>query len=627
MMSSALPTMAALRTRMFDRQVSRVWPHALALFALLMACSFLVSNGRISNADEGAVLSQLEIIDTYGSWMMPNPLPSIDPDGSWFGIENSDLGATGFLTYGKHPMYPTAMAPFYAAFGYHGLLSASVLGTVATAWAAAALARRWRPSAAVATLWVVGVATPIFFDSFWAMAHTIGAAFATVSLLGAIAVVVDRRRIHLVTTVFGVAGAALFRSEGVLWGLALGVAVALWGSLDAWRRARAEAPGTSPRASVLRWVRRLDPFAVATSALAGGAAMAVWWLDGRWFSALAQGDLEAFRIVTEDIGWLEGRWKGIATSVVQLDMNHNAIASLSALAAVAAAVIGATALRRDDPDEGRLKLAAVVGSAAVAGAAIALIAGSASVVIAGVVFASPFVFLGLAAMRRDVAALPGMGLSLGASGVFMAAIVLTQYPQGGGFEWGGRYFHLVLPTLTAISMVVVAEGWARVRGGSAVSLGTRRAVSTVVLAFAAVTAAQQLDVQVASRQGPADLAERIAEISAGLHDGIGGDAGGEVGGEAGGEPGRGAIVVVDHPALGRAMWAEAVHGRYLLIDWSDPGELTRLGERMSAAGVREFLYITASDPQQRREQVPGYRWDPQRSAMGTNYHFLVMTAD
>ena len=70
-----------------------------------------------------------------------------------------------------------------------------------------------------------------------------------------------------------------------------------------------------------------------------------------------------------------------------------------------------------------------------------------------------------------------------------------------------------------------------------------------------------------------------------------------------------------------------MHGRYLLIDWSDPGELTRLGERMSAAGVREFLYITASDPQQRREQVPGYRWDPQRSAMGTNYHFLVMTAD
>src|SRR3546814_6171299 len=62
--------------------------------------------------------------------------------------------------------------------------------------------------------------------------------------------------------------------------------------------------------------------------------------------------------------------------------------------------------------------------------------------IPGLVPSSPVLIVGLVmfAAHRSAWSLPLVAIM-----VFAAMVLLTQYEQGGGIEWGGRYFALAIP--------------------------------------------------------------------------------------------------------------------------------------------------------------------------------------
>src|SRR3546814_6797744 len=70
--------------------------------------------------------------------------------------------------------------------------------------------------------------------------------------------------------------------------------------------------------------------------------------------------------------------------------------------------------------------------------------------IPGLVPSSPVLIVGLVmfAAHRSAWSLPLVAIM-----VFAAMVLLTQYEQGGGIEWGGRYFALAIPIAGALASI------------------------------------------------------------------------------------------------------------------------------------------------------------------------------
>ena len=94
----------------------------------------------------------------------------------------SERGATG-RALAKHPLYPVLLAAADRLGGVTGMVLLSLAGTVAAAGLAAVLARRLDPALVRPDLWMVGLASPLLFDGFLVIAHTLGAALAAAAVL------------------------------------------------------------------------------------------------------------------------------------------------------------------------------------------------------------------------------------------------------------------------------------------------------------------------------------------------------------------------------------------------------------------------------------------------------------
>ena len=88
---------------------------------------------------------------------------------------------------------------------------------------------------------------------------------------------------------------------------------------------------------------------------------------------------------------------------------------------------------------------------------------------------------------------PSWWVALVGSGLGAAAILATQYSIGGGVEWGGRYFAVLLPVVVAVVVTACVgslrrclpdQPWRNLVAGAAV-------VATVVLALIALTTLRQ----------------------------------------------------------------------------------------------------------------------------------------
>jgi hypothetical protein len=459
--------------------------HAAVLAVLLLALMPLVGTTSQFLSDEGAAIAQAVRLERGDGWTMPNPFPAADPEGDAFPINLSQRSGDKFAPFAKHPLYPVMLAAADRVGGRAGMVVLSIVGTVAAALLSAMLARRIDPDLAVPALWVVGVASPLLFDGYLVIAHTLGAACAAGAALLLLRRLDERR------SWIAVGGAAvllvvgiLLRTEMLFMGLALGAAVAIVGVS---RRSRGIVLiGLVPAAAVavgfaLDWLLQgliLEGGGAATSAVAGES-----------------GGLIAGRIIAFGITWLLSSYSADGAAALVL-----AVAAMGAIAVVLA--------RRTPPERDGVRLFATGAACA---AAIRLALGGSPV--PGLLVAFPLFVAGLAALRRDTfTGMPARFLG-GSFGLFAAGVLATQYSQGGGAEWGGRYFAIGLPLIVPVLLLALRDVGRRLdRRTARVALASAIAVSVASCALAIITVREEHQavdrvvaaVDQAAKQNPAD---------------------------------------------------------------------------------------------------------------------------
>lgn len=529
------------------RPLMRVWRlplalHLAALTAVLVMLLPLVGAAQVFTVDEGAAAIQARSLAEGGGWVVEHPLPEVDPQGELYPVADAERGSRGFVPLGKHPAYALLAGAAYRAAGFAGIVLLSVAGTVAAAAAAAHLAGGSRARLA---LWTVGVASPLFFDGYLAMGHTLGAALAGGAVLAARAALGGRRLGGALAVAACLAAATLVRTEAILFGGAMAVAALVQGARHARVRAAAAAVAVAAAGGVLlarlgeqAWVASITGEAVADAG-AGLPAEA---------SGFARERIEGLVLT-----WLTPGYGAIGV---------RGIALLIMLAAVVAGAGLARARPRGGPGPGL----ALIGAGAAVAAVVALAVGRAETV-PGLLVAFPLLPAGVVVMRRWVWEEPLPGLIAMTCAAFSAGVLLTQYAVGGGAEWGGRYFALMLPALVPLVLAALD------RAGRELDRRARRGAVAALVACSLATSVMAVTVLRSSHRARATLAARIVAAGAATAD-------------------PRPVVVTTWAGAPRAAWTTFYDHRWIRLD---PGTLGSIGPRLRSIGVDRFVLVTA-DP-------------------------------
>jgi hypothetical protein len=398
------------------------WVRPGSRSTLLLVVALLGLAGAVGfrpgfTVDELAVLAQVEAL-AEGSWTVPHPYPEVDPNGTAFPDHLALAAGDAYAHYPKHPLVPAVFLAARSAIGPVGPWVVVLLGHVAAALAVSRVVRQVAPGVATTAFWLVGLGSPLVLHSLVLWLHGWGLALAAIATEAG--VVANRRRgrgavVPVMVAVGAVGALALLRTEGVLFGLALGGALGLEG------------------------LRRRDRLQVLGGAAVGVATLVVWRAEALWVSATV-GELRSFADDAFAGGFLTGRISG---TLVTFALGGYGTRAVVATVAIVLMLVAAWWARRGTRGpELWLLLAAGAGMHV-----LALHVPTASPV-PGLVPALPLIFVGLV--------LPGRGrvdddrflvLVAVANSALVAA---TVYPAGSGADWAGRYALLALPALAGL---------------------------------------------------------------------------------------------------------------------------------------------------------------------------------
>jgi len=410
--------------------VRRTLLSAVALFAVYACLSLLNDPAGYLGTDTGGKVATLRAVDARGG--------GLDPDvGYW--AERWDPKGT------LHPLYYTnhigdrwvnvttlpalyASLPLYRIAGYRGALAVPMLGAVAVALAAAALARRLgaRDGGRLA-FWVVGLASPItiYAIDFWE--HTLGVAL----MAWAVVVLVDLSRRAKSPPWALVAGglfgaAATMRTEALVYGL---VATAL---------------------ACLALFRRSPMRAVAVGLLVAAALVVPLTLNAAVERSVVGQSMRADRAqgtvqTSGDVTPGERVREAAVTAIAATSDGSPASMTLGALVAV---LVALAVIRRSLP-------------AALAAGALVLARTAAGLdFVPGMLVATPPAAVGVAvAWKRGRV---GHYITL----VAVASLPLVwafQFAGGAGPQWGGRYILLSGFLLGVVGIVAIADAPVAIR--------------------------------------------------------------------------------------------------------------------------------------------------------------------
>ena len=418
-----------------------LWAHAAALAVLLLALLPVMGPESTFTGDEGAYALQVRALE-QGSWQYRYKAAAVDPDGRWFPVVLSNRNGNRFYPYVQHPAYPLLMRVATAVAGTSlGLHLVALLGAVGAAAAAWLLAAEVDATLGRPAFWVTA-SSPVLVNGTLLWAHAPSAAAAGLALVAATRLA---RRPHapLATAgaVVALAGGVLLRSEGLLFAGALVVVVA---------------------------ARRLRPAgaraALSTLAVLGVPVAAAALGERAWVRAIVGRTVDTLTVregATRSTPYLAGRLAGAFHSLFQAHYESVA-AGPPVLAALGLAVgLGCLALRRWGPSSRRDLAIAVTGVVVLYGLRVAQHPTDG---VTGLFAAWPVAALGLVLLRgRDRH--PTVDLCLVVGAVFSAGVLLTQYPEGGGLEWGGRFLSPATVPLAVVATVALAR---RIRGAPAV---------------------------------------------------------------------------------------------------------------------------------------------------------------
>jgi len=537
-----------------------LWAHTVVLAVVLLLGLAVIGPRVAFSSDEGVAVLQARMLRDGDGWLYRYPLASIDREGRARPFVHGDVGTKGVAPYAKHPLYPLLLAGLDAVGGVTAMLVAGILGTVVAALMAALLARRLDPRFDRLTLWLVGVGSPLFFDAYVVLAHTLAAAAASAAAL-AIAVVLQRgtRRATrvgcLVGAMAGLAVATWLRTEAVFLGPALAVGLAVGALLGRvpWRRALVVGAGAVAACAAAYWVDH-----VASGHILGSALPAA---------------PDASRV-----GGLAGRWDAFHTTVLLPSYLGPARADLALELGAIAVFLGAVALHWRGQ-----RRHFVVGTLAVAAVAYVahLFLGPGGPV-PGLALAFPAGwFLVWVAGKRAVEGAVAPVLVAASAAVFVA-VLATEYSIGGGVEWGGRYFSVLIPLIVPV-LVVAAAPVVRRHG--------RDLQRVVVTLMAVVTIASSAIALQGLRHWHEDTALVLDRIAAQA--------------QVAGRSGRLArpVVLTSNRLLPQIDYRD--FGDY---DWVavEPDDVTTYAQRLAGLGVTRIV-LASTDQAADLRRLPGWR--------------------
>ena len=517
--------------------------HGAVLFVLMVGVAAFIGTGATFTDDEGAGILQAQAIE-HGHWTVANPLPQVDPTGAAYPIHQPARGTRGNAPVGKNLAYFVVLALLGLALGTAGMVGLSIAGTVASALLSARLARELGASER-ATFWLVGLASPLFFDGFLVVAHTIASALVVGSALLGLRFLRDGRLATFAGAVACVGVATLFRTEAALWalGLAAGALVsAVWPGtkLGSGRRSIVLAAGSTAAMLVARGAN-----SVITHKAIGSSVSAP---PGTVPSTGASGT------VNDQVQGLLRSWfelKGAPAAAFTL-----------IIVLLALATVWARASRH-----GRAGVRSTVALAgSIAAFSIYLAIRDPSHYIAGIAVVFPVFWVGLWLLGRPTLRDPASRLLVTASAVFAFFVAGTEYSDAGAWQ-PGRYFFLCIPVMVP----VIVPALAAVLGRLAPAARTI-AVASVLLGMLATTTSAVDSLRV-SHQRSGGLGAFVTAIAA---DAAPGD-------------GRRPVVVTTEAFLPRSEWSTFDSVRWQLVS---PTRLTAYGTALSRAGIHRFILVT-----------------------------------
>jgi hypothetical protein len=518
--------------------------HALTLLVVLLALLPLARPGTVFFPDEGSGLAQARLLSTGQGWNQPPSFPAADPDSRTFPLFNSPT-TQRITPLGQHPTYAVLVEPWYAVAGKSGAAALSIVGVVLAAWLGARLAEGLRPGLGIPALWAIGLASPLFFDGYLVDGHTLAAAGIAGAALAVVRVLEGDERIVLaIGAILLAVAAGMVRNEAVLCVAALGIAVGFAG----WRTRRWFVAGTGA--------------ALLVAAVAGRAADALV----RAKVAPVAGGAAPFTIAGEHGSWLSLRTNAAIITTVLPSNGDFGVGDIVLLLAVTCAVAAALVARRRPEDRAGLFL---FGGLAV-GFAVARLTIIATPV-PGLLLACPLVTIALVLANRDVVTSWPRRVLLVAAVLFAGAVFVTQYGNGGGFQWGFRYFAVALPLVLPLALIAIVDGAARLDEGD------RRVAGGLLLALCLAVGALSF---LALRTTRDDNRAIVEDIRAAYSATPAAD---------GGKP---VVVTTEAGTLDRYSWETIAETRWLILDSGDATEVATFLDRIAGLGVGQLTFVT-----------------------------------
>lgn len=413
------------------RTLKFLWWNTAALAVVLAGIMAVADNGSIAIFDEAVYATQATAL-SEGSWVAPRGAIDIDPLGLAEPLIDAVPVGDGSIAYSRHPLYPLLIVPWIEFGGYSAALLLSVAGVVGAAVAASFIARRLDRAYGVPALWLAGLGSPLVADALVLWAHSLIAAAGGLLFLEVLRVLDGRRSaVHAAIAAIATAFTVMIRSEGALFVGAVGVALLVNSVLQRDRRER--------------WRN------IAVGVLILVVGVGAYLFDGWWAEAIGgrgYGTNVATWVSSEGIGAVGALWSSV------LRPGRGSTYDATELIAIASILlfVGAVAVRV------RFRWKSVPWVLAMMASAcwiVALVTNSHYFWVSGLLPAFPALYVSAVLVGRSELAHKDALLSLGVFLTGGLGLILTIYSDGGAVEWGGRFFHVLLPPVIGLIVAVI----------------------------------------------------------------------------------------------------------------------------------------------------------------------------
>lgn len=531
-------------TRFDFTAVRTLWLHTGLLFVLLIGLLALVNTGQVGFADEGIYSAQVDNL-SRGSWSAVRPARDIDAGGDRVAATSSIIVGDSYVPYARQALYPIVLLPAFTLGGVTGMLLLSILGTVVAALSAGLLARRIDPALGIPALWIAGVGSPLLFDAYLIVGHSLAAAIAGMLAVSMCSVLDDRRPVWLVAAIPLAAALTLIRSEGLLVVLGLGLV------------ACCSAFSIRPRPT-LNWRPAL------TGATLGLTGVATYLGNLRITAAITAAGSAAPVVTDRDADAVSSAW----ISLLRPWDADQRLASTEAALMMVCTVLAVLTYRLLP----RLRLLSIGLLVMAAGSSILVATGDLRL-ISGLLPVFPAAVIGIGLLSRADLGRPVVSRSLSTSVVVAVGILATAYGVGGAAEWGGRFFHVLIPMLTATSVVGLTHAKASLPAMQF------RVVGVALLVMIVSLGSLSLRVNHAYRSAALAVLDQTAAFVE----------------ERGGEPTPAVVLATLAPTgEARIFWRELGQGREVLAA-GNLGGLRQVIEDASAVGRTSIVVVTNAD--------------------------------